>query len=398
VSAWGNPNRPPQPWLVGFLLQDARFLKRASKLRFERLGKVVAAMAPAPRSAGAWHVPQLPTRIDLASWLGISLDELFARADCRGREAQTPPGPLRNYFYSWQGKRSGAARLIESPKPRLRSLQQKILHGILDAIPPHEAAHGFRRGRSVATFTAPHVGKRLVLRMDLRDFFASIRGSRAHAIFYTAGYPPPVAQLLAALCWNMAPDDVWLEYPGTLPCDLGRLPAARHYRDRHLPQGAPTSPALANLSAYRLDRRLTGLAASAGAAYTRFADDLLFSGDDVFARNAKRFSSHVAAIAQEEGFTVHHRKTRFMRQGVRQIATGIVLNDRANTLRRDYEMLRATLHRCRRDGPTVPDGMSPEYFRSQLSGKIAWIGSVNARRGERLRMMFNGIDWTTDVR
>jgi hypothetical protein len=286
--------------------------------------------------------------------------------------------------------------LIESPKPRLRNLQRKILHGILNAIPPHEAAHGFRRGRSVATFTAPHVGKCCVLRMDLQDFFASIHGARVQAIFYTAGYPPSVAQFLAALCWNIAPDDIWLDYPGTIPCDLGRLPAARRYRDRHLPQGAPTSPALANLSAYRLDRRLTGLASTASAVYTRYADDLLFSGDDDFARPAKRFSSHVAAIAHEEGFAIHHRKSRFMRQGVRQFATGIVLNDRANTLRRDYELLKATLHRCRRCGPKVPEGASLESFRNQLVGKIAWIRSVNAQRGDRLRMMFDAIDWTTN--
>src|ERR1035438_3796724 len=84
------------------------------------------------------------------------------------------------------------------------------------------------------------------------------------------------------------------------------------YARPHLPQGAPPSPALANLCTYRVDCRLTGLAKSVGAEYTRYADDLAFSGSEAFERRIERFSTHVAAILIEEGFTVYYRKTRVM--------------------------------------------------------------------------------------
>src|SRR6202041_2519402 len=85
-------------------------------------------------------------------------------------------------------KRSGAIRLIEAPKSQLKGLQRQILARILDKIPPHSAAHGFIPGRSVKTFTAPHLGQRVVLKMDLQDFFPSITGVRIQTIFRTMGY------------------------------------------------------------------------------------------------------------------------------------------------------------------------------------------------------------------
>ncbi|MBW3600410.1 MAG: reverse transcriptase family protein [Planctomycetes bacterium] len=388
LTAWKGTGHPSSAWIIDFLLSDARFQASWPTLRTPE-----PRMSPAAGAPLQWPVPSLGTPDEVATWLAVSHRELEARADTWGREARTPAGPMRNFDYSWRGKRSGAARLIEAPRPRLRSLQRKVLHGVLDAIPPHDAAHGFRRGRSVATFTAPHVGKQIVVRMDLRDFFASIHRAQIQAIFATAGYPPAVAKLLAALCWNAAPDDIWLDFPGTLPDDLGRLPAARLYRRPHLPQGAPTSPAVANLCAYRLDCRLAGLARSAGAAYTRYADDLLFSGDADFARTARRFTLHVAAIAREEGFAAHPRKTRLMRQGVRQFAAGVVLNERPNVPRRDYERLKAILHRAARIGPSPSAGETLMTYRARLAGKIAWVASISPRRGEKLQAVFEQIDW-----
>ena len=172
-----------------------------------------------------------------------------------------PPGPLRHYRYRWVPKRSGGRRLIEIPKSRLKAIQRQALHGILDQIPPHDAAKGFRRGRSIKDYVAPHVGRSVVIRIDLVDFFPSIRQARVVALFLAAGYPEPVAKLLAGLCTNSAPPDVWDDSAGgSAPAFLT---AIAHYRCAHLPQGSPTSPALANLCAYRLDCRLNSLAASA---------------------------------------------------------------------------------------------------------------------------------------
>jgi RNA-directed DNA polymerase len=168
--------------------------------------------------------------------------------------------------------------------------------------------------------------------MDLQDFFPSISGARIQAFFRTVGYPEVVADLLGGICTNATPRDIW----NNAAWDVRRL-----YTRPHLPQGAPASPALANLCAYRVDCRLSGLAKSAGAVYTRYADDLAFSGGEAFERCVERFSTHVAVILHEEGFTVHHRKTRIMRQGVRQRLVGLVANQRVNVIRADADRLKA---------------------------------------------------------
>jgi hypothetical protein len=161
----------------------------------------------------------------------------------------------------------------------------------------------------------------------------------------------------------------------------------------HLPQGAPTSPALANLCAYRLDARLEGLARAAGAHYTRYADDLIFSGDEAFVRAVRRFRDHVAAVTLEEGFVVQHKKTRVMRQGVRQQAAGVVLNLHPNVPRPDFDQLKAILHNCVRHGPSLQNRAGVADFRAHLAGRIAYVARINPRRGERLRRVFDQIVW-----
>lgn len=325
----------------------------------------------------------------------MSAGELEWFADWQGREAKHPPGPLRHYRYRWIAKRRGAPRLIETPKPRLKALQRRVLRGILDFVPPHDAAHGFCAGRSIKSFAAPHAKRRVVVRMDLQDFFPSIRFAQIQALFFAAGYPAQTARLLAGLCTNCAPADAWSAPGGLLSNPEQRSASERRYGSLHLPQGAPTSPALANLAAFRLDCRLSALARAAGGSYTRYADDLAFSGDALFARSVRRFILRVGAIALEEGFRIQHRKTRVMKQSVRQRIAGVIVNQRPNTARHDYERLKATLHNCVRHGP---DGQNRERrpdFRSYLAGCIAHVGMLNAARGERLKAIFAQIRWQT---
>ncbi len=179
-------------------------------------------------------------------------------------------------------------------------MQRQILDHILDAVP---AVHGFVKGRNIQTFAAPHVGRAMVLRMDLQNFFPSFQYARIAAFFRTLGFPETVADLLGGICTTITPAEVWKKLEDET------------YARRHLPQGSPSSPALANLCAYLMDCRLNGLAESAGARYTRYADDLAFSGDGDFERHAERFSAHAAAVVLEEGFSVQHHKTRLTRQG-----------------------------------------------------------------------------------
>jgi hypothetical protein len=161
----------------------------------------------------------------------------------------------------------------------------------------------------------------------------------------------------------------------------------------HLPQGAPTSPALANLCTWRLDARLSALAAAAGAVYTRYADDLAFSGDETFARSAARFAVQVIRSAAQEGFAVNAGKTRFMRQGARQQLCGVVVNARTNVRREEYDRLKAILHNCALHGPAAQNREGATDFRAHLLGRIGWVAQVHPQRGEKLRASFARIRW-----
>jgi retron-type reverse transcriptase len=163
----------------------------------------------------------------------------------------------------------------------------------------------------------------------------------------------------------------------------------------HLPQGAPTSPALANLLAWTLDRRLQGLARTVEANYTRYADDLAFSGNAEFAAGIDRFGRTIETILYEEGFTLNTAKTRIMPSSTRQRVTGIVVNEHCNIARIEFDTLKAILHNCTRTGPAVQNRANIPDFRSHLDGRITWVEQINFPRGLKLRRLFDRIDWTT---
>ena len=392
ARAFARGTRPRHREVIGFLRDDFGFSRALSKYPTEIF---VAQYFTAPQrmqpvaAAAHWEIPAIETAGALAGWLSLEVSELDWFADLKSLTRKTASQQLRNYRYRVLVKQSGNLRLIEAPKPRLKELQRRILSGILDRIPLHPAVHGFRRGHSIRTFAAPHAGQRVVLRMDLHDFFPSLVGARVQAFFRTAGYPEAVADLLGGICTNAAPRDAW---NGAGPFDPRVLSDARALYSRpHLPQGAPTSPALANLCAYRVDCRLAGLAKSAGAVYTRYADDLAFSGGEVFDRSVERFSIHAAAILHEEGFAVHHRKTRIMRQGVCQRLAGLVTNRCVNVPRADFDKLKASLTNCIRHGIESQNRNAHPAFRAHLEGRVGFVESINPARGARLRRLLERI-------
>jgi RNA-directed DNA polymerase len=394
LKAYGNRTRPRHREVIQFLLKDRGFrrawLKYANELSIDQWLTEPQRMLPVS-AATAWAIPSIESSTSLASWLGIRPEELEWFADLKGLERRRKDLPkLRNYHYRVFAKRSGSVRLIESPKPRLKELQRRILTLLLDEIPLHPAAHGFRKGHSIKTFTAPHISQRVVLRMDLENFFPSISRAKVQALFRTAGYPEPVGDLLGGICTNTTPRDVWSNLAFDMdPVQLWETRGL--YAEPHLPQGAPTSPALANLCSYRMDCRMAALANAAGALYTRYADDLAFSGNEEFEHCIDRFSIHVAAILHEEGFAANHRKTRVMRQGVRQQLVGLVVNQRMNVRRDDFDRLKAILTNCVRLGLESQNREAHPNFKAHLEGRIGFVESVNPDKGARLRKLWEKI-------
>jgi RNA-directed DNA polymerase len=383
--------------VVHFLSHDKGFTHVRSKYRAELSVAEWLTDPPQMRpvsAAESWNLPAIGTPGALADWLGLSPGELRWFADLRGLAYKNNHSLLSHYHYRILAKQSGNIRLIEVPKPRLKALQRQILTQILERIPLHPAVHGFVKGRSIKTFSAPHVGRRVILKMDLQEFFPSFSGARIQSFFRTLGYPEAVADLLGGICTNATTRNAWKEAAPVAAATRVRA-AQSLYARPHLPQGAATSPALANLCAYRVDSRLEGLAKAAGAEYTRYADDLAFSSDErEFERRIERFSTHVAATLMEEGFTVHHRKTRVMRQGVRQYLAGLVTNAHPNVIRADFDRLKAMLTNCLRHGPESQNRDAHPNFRAHLEGRVGFVEMINPARGKRLRAMLKQIQWS----
>jgi retron-type reverse transcriptase len=282
----------------------------------------------------AQGLPVIEGAISLSEAMGIGLPELKFLAHDRKVARVT-------HYQSFEiPKKTGGVRLISAPKPRMKRAQYWVLENILTRIEPHDAAHGFRAGRSILTNATPHVGQDLVINMDLQDFFPSITYGRVKGLFAAMGYAEADAAVLALITTEAPRDQI--EVDGTT-WHVATGPRAT-------PQGAPTSPAIANLVARKLDRRLSGLARRFGFSYTRYADDMTFSGPFPGDQGLKTFHAAVRAITTEEGFTLHRDKTRFMRRGGRQEVTGLTVNDKVSVPRTERRKFRAWLHQAEQNG------------------------------------------------
>lgn len=197
-----------------------------------------------------------------------------------------------NYYREFRiPKRKGGTRKISTPWPSLLQIQRWILENILEKATLSDSAHGFISGKSIISNSVVHLDMKCLLKIDIENFFPSITIDRVVEVFRYFGYPPNVCFYLGRLC-----------------C----------LRDR-LPQGAATSPYLSNIIAKRLDRRLSALAASFGLNYSRYADDLAFSGNHI----SVKYFDLVDNILNEEGFQVNEEKTKLIRGNGKKIVTGV---------------------------------------------------------------------------
>jgi RNA-directed DNA polymerase len=383
------PEPPPEGAapLAAMLRADEAFRKAAndwSRTRIRRWFTPETEMVAVDGPPADFAVPPLPTLGDLAAALGLTPPELDWFADGRRLNEATAAPALAHYRYAWVAKAGGGFRLLEAPKPRLREIQRWILRNVLAAIPASSRAHGFVRTRDVRSFARPHAGRDVVVRLDLEDFFASVSRARVEALFRRVGYPHPVAAALANLCTLGTPRHVLDAHPRQGQELPRRFLANARLRVRHLPQGAPTSPALSNLVAWRLDVRLAALARGFDAVMTRYADDLAFSGGETFTRALRFFLPRAGAIVLEEGFHLNHRKTRVMPRDERQLLCGLVVNDRPNVPRRERDRLRAILFNVGRFGLDNQNRDGHPSFRRHLEGRIAWVNAVHGGPSPRL--------------
>lgn len=314
--------------------------------------------APATQIAalGAQGLPALASVDDLCKMLGVDANQLH-------RMMRPGDQPGSAYVEFEVPKAKGGTRRLAAPRGPLRRAQRTILDQILAKVPHHDAAHGFVTGRSTVTNAAPHTGAALVIKTDLKDFFPTVHYRRVVGMFEALGYGGPVASTLAALTtYRPKLADGRVVWPGVLP------------------QGAPTSPALANLACRRLDARLAKLAAKYGATYTRYADDLTFSFAQAPQIAVGRFLWWVDGICQQEGFTEHPGKRKFLRANTQQRITGVVVNQDVHVPRADRRRFRAMLHAAKTKGvEQAANGRAD--FRAYLAGYAAYVQMVQPALG-----------------
>lgn len=230
-------------------------------------------------------------------------------------------------------KRKGGQRTISAPEKDLRDAQRRILRRVFHGLKIHPACQGFARGTSIAHHAKVHRGQALVFRVDIKDFFPSIKRPRVYAFYRALGWNRPASNWLATMTTH----------------------------NGALPQGAPTSPILSCAVNYRLDKRLTRLAEKSKANYSRYADDLTFSFQSDPPRPDK-FLQIVYAVLKDEGYAPQlHKKVRFMRRHDRQLVTGLVVNRKVALPRELRRKLRAARHH-------VKTGKTSTWNETQLKG------------------------------
>ena len=326
------------------------------------------------------RLPCLRTPQDLAEWLECTPAQLDWLADLWRSDPSTAEY-FRHYRYKLVEKRHGEFRLIEMPKTLLKRAQRKIYQDILIHFEIHPHAHGFAINKDCRSHAALHVGKQFLFLFDIAECFQSIGWLPVNRIFLDLAYPPSVASYLTALCTHKTVLSADREM-GRCLTDFQQ----RRLWQRHLPQGAPSSPALSNAVLRRLDQRLDGLARSLRLQYSRYADDLALSGDTY--RDWSFLEPLIGAICLEEGLSLNHRKSRIKQSHQRQKLVGIVVNEKLNIDRRYYDRVKAIITNCARYGIESQNRENHENFRAHLSGCIQHVKSLNPRRGEKLEQLY----------
>lgn len=314
----------------------------------------------------ALGLPRLATAAEVAAAMGIAVPELRFLAYARKVSQKT------HYVRFTIPKKTGGARLISAPMPRLKRAQRWILDAVLAKVALEGPAHGFVVDRSIVTNARPHLGSQVVVNLDLRDFFPSLGFRRVKGMFEGLGYGEEVSTIFALLTTEPEIDEVELDGQTYFVATTARK----------LPQGSPASPAITNVVCRRLDKRLAGMARALGFTYTRYADDLTFSGPKE--APVGKLLRQVRFVVGQEGFTAHEEKTRVLRRGRQQEVTGVVVNERPSIDRKELRRFRALLFQIGKDGPEGKRwGSSPDVFAAAM-GFAAWVRMVDRTKGDVL--------------
>lgn len=238
-------------------------------------------------------------------------------------------------------RRNGKPRTIAAPHPDLARTQRWILRRLLHRVEPHADSWAYFPERSAVKAAQRHVGAHWLIKVDLKDFFHQVDERMVFRLFESLGYSKLLAFELARICTRRAPlaHQTWLppKYFAPSPGSGSRGPYERTSRLGYLPQGAPTSGAIANLVARPLDERLSRWAAAHQMTYTRYSDDIVLSGapGTYVAAEARRHFAAIGGMIRNEGWETNRGKGRIVAPGSRLIVLGLLVDGDRVRLRRE---------------------------------------------------------------
>ncbi|EBP0058383.1 TPA: RNA-directed DNA polymerase [Salmonella enterica] len=253
----------------------------------------------------------------------------------------------RYYCHISVPKKNGGYRPIDSPNRQLKAIQRWILRHILEKLQPSVYATGFVPGIALKRNAIPHTGNQYILKLDLKDFFPSIKASYVYSVFRAAGYSKQIAYSLTSIC--------------TL--------------NGYLPQGAPTSPCLSNLVCLRLDQRIGKYCDRHALTFTRYADDISISGNKLSI--VKKAWVVIKLILSEEGYVINKNKEMLSGPRSKREITGLVVTPKLGIGQRKYNMYRNKIfHLCHKN-----DNESILI----IQGILAYIKGVDQDRYSKLK-------------
>ncbi|EPD92519.1 retron St85 family RNA-directed DNA polymerase [Paenibacillus sp. HGH0039] len=272
-----------------------------------------------------------------------------------------------NKFYKeYQiAKSNGSLRTISTPSYNMKTIQRWVLDNVLSSFAIHSNAFGFVKGRNIKDNALLHTKKKVVLNIDIKNFFPTIKFDRIFYMFYHHGYTKELSYTLAALT----------TYNGSLP------------------QGAPTSPYISNILCQRMDKRLLALAKKMNADYSRYADDITMSGDE----NVRQYIETIKSIIINEGFDINYKKLRLQTDNNMQEVTGLIVNEDVKVKRKYKKRLEQHIYYCKKFGVYSHlkkiESESKSYFKEYLYGIANFIKMIEPDEGLEFLKKLDEINW-----
>ncbi|EOC3061221.1 reverse transcriptase family protein [Cronobacter dublinensis] len=337
------------------------------------------------------NVPVVFSLAHLANLSGTLYSDLHSFVSRNGLEQKD--FPYRNFPIK---KRSGGKRWISVPVPPLMAVQSWINTNILNKITPHASAYAYVCNRNLIQHAQRHCGSDWIIKIDIKDFFGNISERQVYSVFVELGYPKLLSFEMARLCTRATPKrkgKKWINYANDHTIESYNTPYVGS-----LPQGAPTSPALSNLVFSIVDKKLSSLALSHGATYSRYADDLCFSLIQGNRHISLVLKKEVSQILNEHGFSDNSKKTRIIPPGARKMVTGLCINSSSPKIPKEVrDAVRMHLYYAKKLG-IASHCMSRGFrsvigFKNYLTGMIAYVSSVDVKLGTKFRQQFNLLPW-----